>query len=136
GVSLSGANYLLPTDIPTPRATSRVEEGRLADQAIAETQVIERITGQGARVVIMVLDACRDNPLRGPDTRSVGNTRGLSPLQPAEGVFSIYSAGVGQVALDRLGPGDRNPNSVFTRVFIEKLKTLGLGLRGVATETR
>jgi tetratricopeptide (TPR) repeat protein len=136
GVSFSGANYLLPSDIPTPHATGRAEEARLADQAIAETQVIERIIGSGARVAIVVLDACRDNPLRGTDTRSLGNSRGLSLGQPAQGVFSIYSAGFGQGALDRLGPDDRNPNSVFTRVFIEKLKTPGLDLKAVATETR
>src|SRR5262249_15964920 len=136
GVALSGANYLLPSDIPTPRTGGRAEEARLADQAIAEAQVIERITGSGARVAIMVLDACRDNPLRGPDTRSLGGTRGLSQSPPPQGVFSIYSAGFGQEALDRLGPGDRSANSVFTRVFVEKLKTRGLDLRGVATETR
>lgn len=136
GVSFSGANYLLPSDIPTPHATGRAEEARLADQAIAETQVIEQIIGSGARVAIVVLDACRDNPLRGTDTRSLGNSRGLSLGQPAQGVFSIYSAGVGQGALDRLGPDDRNPNSVFTRVFIEKLRTPGLDLKAVATETR
>ena len=136
GVSFSGANYLLPSDIPTPHATGRAEEGRLADQAIAETQVIERITGSGARVAIVVLDACRDNPLRGTDTRAIGSSRGLSLGQPAQGVFSIYSAGFGQGALDRLGPDDHNPNSVFTRVFIQKLKTPGLDLKAVATETR
>lgn len=136
GVSFSGANYLLPSDIPTPHAAGRAEEARLADQAIAETQVIERIVGAGARVAIVVLDACRDNPLRGADTRAIGGSRGLSLGQPAQGVFSIYSAGVGQGALDRLGPDDHNPNSVFTRVFIEKLKTPGLDLKAVATETR
>jgi uncharacterized caspase-like protein len=136
GVSLSGANYLLPSDIPAPRATGRSEEGRLADQAIAETQVIERITGSGARVAIVVLDACRDNPLQASDRRSVGATRGFAPSQQSRGVFSIYSAGFGQAALDRLGPDDRHPNSVFTRVFTEKLKTPGADLKTVATETR
>jgi hypothetical protein len=136
GVSFSGANYLLPSDIPAPRATGRSEEARLADQALAETQVIERISGAGARVAIVVLDACRDNPLQGGDRRSVGATRGFAPGQPARGVFSIYSAGFGQAALDRLGPDDRHPNSVFTRIFIEKMKTPGLDLKAVATETR
>jgi uncharacterized caspase-like protein len=136
GVSFNGANYLLPTDIPTPHASGRAEEARLADQAIAESQVIERITGSGARVAIVVLDACRNNPLRGTDTRAIGGSRGLSLGQPAQGVFTIYSAGFGQEALDRLGPDDHNPNSVFTRVFIEKLKTPGLDLKAIATETR
>jgi hypothetical protein len=136
GVSFSGANYLLPSDIPAPRASGRAEEGRLAEQAIAEATVIERITAAGARVAIVVLDACRDNPLQGSGRRSVGATRGLAQSQPVRGVFSIYSAGFGQTALDRLGPDDRHPNSVFTRVFIEKLKMRGLDLRAVVTQTR
>jgi hypothetical protein len=136
GVSFSGANYFLPSDIPAPRASGRAEEGRLAEQAIAETMVIERITAAGARVAIVVLDACRDNPLQAADRRSVGATRGLAQSQPVRGVFSIYSAGFGQTALDRLSPDDRHPNSVFTRVFVEKLKTRGLDLRAVVTQTR
>ena len=70
------------------------------------------------------------------DRRSVGATRGLAPSPPVRGVFVIYSAGRDQAALDRLGPGDRHPNSVFTRVFIEKLKTPGLDLRSVTIQTR
>jgi Caspase domain len=115
---------------------ARAEEGRLAEQAIAETTLIEQITAAGARVAVVVLDACRDNPLQAADRRSVGGTRGLAQSQPARGVFAIYSAGFGQTALDRLGPDDRNPNSVFTRAFVEKLKTPGLDLRAVATQTR
>jgi uncharacterized caspase-like protein len=136
GVSFSGANYLLPSDIPAPRASGRAEEGRLAEQAISETTLIEQITAAGARVAVVVLDACRDNPLQASDRRSVGGTRGLAQSQPARGVFAIYSAGFGQTALDRLGPDDRNPNSIFTRAFIEKLKTPGLDLKAVATQTR
>lgn len=136
GVSFSGANYLLPTDVPAPRGSGRAEEGRLADLALAETQVIERITASAARVAIVVLDACRDNPLQAADRRSIGYTRGLAQTAPPRGVFSIYSAGFGQAALDRLGPDDRHPNSVFTRVFVDKLKTPGIDLKVVATETR
>jgi uncharacterized caspase-like protein/uncharacterized protein YecT (DUF1311 family) len=136
GVSFNGANYLLPSDIPAPRASGRAEEGRLADLAVAETQVMERITQSGARVTIIVLDACRNNPLQDSGRRSVGSSRGLVQSQPAKGVFSIYSAGFGQEALDRLDDDDHDPNSVFTRVFIKQLKTPGLDLRDVATRTR
>jgi hypothetical protein len=98
GVAFSGANYLLPSDIAKPRPTVEVrgEEARLAGQAVAEAQVIERITDSGARVAIAVLDACRDNPLRGSGARSLGGTRGLAQSPQAEGLFSIYSAGFGQ----------------------------------------
>jgi hypothetical protein len=52
----------------------------------------------------------------------------LAVKEPAEGVFSIYSAGLGQQALDRLGDGDTSRNSVFTRVFVEQLKKPGTNL--------
>ena len=136
GVSLNGANYILPTDIPAPRASGRGEEGRMADNAIAESRIVDRITGQGAKVVVLALDACRDNPFATAGGRSLGGERGLGRMPEAEGLMSIYSAGIGQVAWDQLESSDHNPNSVFTRVFVEVLKTPGLDLRGVAVETR
>ncbi len=51
-------------------------------------------------------------------------------------MLTIYSAGVGQRALDRLGETDRISNSVFTRVFMRNLTTPGLGLRDVAFATQ
>lgn len=136
GVAFTGANYLLPSDIPAPRTAGRGEEGRLAEHAVSEASVLERLVLSGARVSIVVLDACRDNPLQGSDRRAVGGARGLAAGASAQGVFTIYAAGFGQSALDRLGPEDPHPNSVFTRVFAETLKTPGLDLKGVATETR
>lgn len=136
GVAFDGANYLLPSDIPAVRTNARAEEARLAEQAIAETLLIDRVTMSGARVAILVLDACRNNPLRGANKRALGSSRGLVPAQPAKGVFTIYSAGTGQEALDRLGPDDKNPNSVFTRIFMDMLRKPGIDLKAVITETR
>ena len=131
GVSFSGANYLLPRDIPTPRANARDEESRLADLAVAETRVVERMRAAGARVAVVVLDACRDNPLAAPGSRSIGGERGLQPPPSTRGVLTIYSAGVGQKATD-LGEG----NSLFTGVLVKALTTPGLGLRDVAFKTQ
>ena len=33
----------------------------------------------------------------------------------------LYSAGVGQSALDRMSDNDPDPNSVFTRVFLKEI---------------
>ena len=136
GVSLNGANYLLPTDIPPPRASGRAEEDRLAELSVPESSISDRIKRSGARIAVVVLDACRDNPLAPPGGRSVGVSRGLAPPPENRGVLSIYSAGSGQQALDRLGEADTSANSVFTRVFVKKLKTPGLGLRAMAFETQ
>src|SRR5271155_404829 len=70
GVSFSGANYMLPRDIPEPRTYGPAEEKRLAAFAVSESEVVEGIRGSEARVTVMALDACRDNPLRPPGGRS------------------------------------------------------------------
>ena len=73
---------------------------------------------------------------RAPAGRSIGNTRGLADAKPARGIFTLYSAGIGQTALDRLGGSDTAHNSVFTRIFAEQLKRPDLHLGDLAVEVR
>src|SRR5882757_6180396 len=56
--------------------------------------------------------------------------------QLPEGVFSVFSAGPHQTALDRLSNNDENPNSVFTRTFAKELTQPGANLVQVAQRTR
>ena len=134
GVSLSGANYLLPADIPLPQ---QGEEIRVRNMALGESDLVADIQAAKPRVLIMVLDACRDNPFRQAGLiRSVGNQAGLSRSREAEGVFTIYSAGFGQAALDRLGDADRSPNSVFTRVLIPALARTDAHLADIVIDLR
>lgn len=118
GVAIGGTNFLLPSDVPnaTPEA-----EGRVRGASIAEADVIAEIQAKGVRVAFLVIDACRNNPFPRSGTRSIGNTRGLADAKPVRGVFTLYSAGIGQEALDRLEPNDKNRNSVFTRIFVQEL---------------
>jgi hypothetical protein len=51
-------------------------------------------------------------------------------------VFSVFSAGPRQTALDRLSNDDANPNSVFTRIFARELTQPGVNLVQVAQRTR
>ena len=131
GVSFSGANYLLPRDVPSPRSNGRDEENRLADHAIAETRIVERIRPADTGVAVIVLDACRDNPLVPPGGRSLGQSRGLEPPPQTRGVLTLYSAGAGEKATD-IGEGD----SLFTGVLVKELATPGLGLRELAFNTQ
>jgi uncharacterized protein len=106
-------------------------------RAVAEADLTADLERQGARVTIAVLDACRDNPFRKPGTRSLGLTRGLELREPAQGVFAIYSAGFNQRALDRLSdPTDRDPNPVFTRVFLNQLRRPGQHLLDLGENVR
>jgi hypothetical protein len=51
-------------------------------------------------------------------------------------VFSVFSAGPRQTALDRLSNNDDNPNSVFTRTFSKELLQPGENMVQVAQHTR
>ena len=118
GAAIEGANFLIPGDI---EAFLPGEEKSLTGRAIAELDVVEGLRAK-AGVAIIVIDACRNNPFpKKPGQRAMGAERGLAPSQPPTGVFSLYSAGWGQTALDLLSPQDVSKNSVFTRIFIEEL---------------
>lgn len=130
GVAISGENYLIPTDMLAPEVGA---ESLIEDEAISVDRVIRKFQGRGAAVSFVVLDACRDNPFASADgTRSIGQTRGLTRIEPPSGVFVLYSAGLGQTALDRLNDDDPDPNSVFTRSLLPILKTPGLTHVGIA----
>jgi hypothetical protein len=108
---------------------------RLKGAAIAEQYIATELIGTGARVAVVVLDACRDNPF-GSGTRGMGAERGLQPREPPSGVFTLYSASRGQAALDRLSNDDRDPNSVFTRVLVPALTRPGIDLAALAIGVR
>ena len=133
GVAIGGVNYLVMSDVPAVTADSEL---RVRGASIPEGDIVSEIQSKGARVALLVLDACRDNPFPRTGTRSIGNTRGLSDAKPARGVFTIYSAGIGQTALDRLGRNDPNPNSVFTRVFVQALADQSVSLGDMVVDMR
>jgi hypothetical protein len=134
GVAISGGNYLLPSDV---RIAGVGEESRVRNMAIGEADIVADIQERKAKVAVLVIDACRDNPFRQPGlTRSVGGDQGLTRGQEAEGVFAIYSAGFGQSALDSLGPDDKSPNSVFTRVLAPELGRTDAHLADIVIDVR
>ena len=123
GVAVGAENYLIPSDMPEPRSG---EEGLLRDEAHSVNSLIERVQRRGAKTTFFVLDACRDNPFAAKGVRSIGLSRGLTRVEAPSGVFVLFSAGIGQTALDRLSDTDADANSVFTRKLIPLLNTPGL----------
>jgi uncharacterized caspase-like protein len=120
GVAIGGVNYLVASDVPRVDADGEL---RVRGGSVAEGDVVAELQSKGVRVALLVLDACRDNPFPRSATRAIGYARGLADAKPARGIFTIYAAGIGQAALDGLGPDDPNRNSVFTRIFVERLTT-------------
>ncbi len=134
GFEIAGQNFLLPTDVP---AATEGQEELVRDASILADRIIERLQNKKARTSILVFDACRNNPFERAGTRAVAGGGGLAPMtQLPEGVFSVFSAGPRQTALDRLSNSDDNPNSVFTRTFSKELLRPGENLVQVAQHTR
>ena len=133
GFAVDGTNYLLPVDVPE---AGPGEEGLVRDASFAASSLSDRLQEKGAATVILILDACRDNPFALPGKRSMGLTRGLSRMDPAEGMFVLFSAGQGQSALDRLSDTDENPNSVFTRTLLQEMEQPGLSMVQIAKRTQ
>ncbi|GAB6051198.1 hypothetical protein JCM17960_00180 [Magnetospira thiophila] len=126
GIQANGRNYLIPSD-------ARVETESDLDYGggIPVRNILETMKRAGTALNIIILDACRDNPL---PTRS--GSRGLTvetaPLgMGAKGTAILYSAAPGQVALD--GPG--GGHGVFTGELLKVLDEPGLTVEQVFKRT-
>jgi uncharacterized caspase-like protein len=133
GFEVSGANYVLPTDVPMVRGN---QADLLRDSSFPVERVIDGIRERGAQVAILVLDACRDNPFAPPGARSTARIGGLARVDAPEGVFVLMAAGAKQEALDRLSVDDIAKNSVFTRIFLGELAKPGQTLVQVEKATQ
>jgi uncharacterized caspase-like protein len=134
GFEIAGQNFLLPTDVP---AAGEGQEELVRDASVLADRIVERLQNKNVRTAILVFDACRNNPFERSGTRALAGGGGLAPMtQLPEGVFSVFSAGPRQTALDRLSNNDDNPNSVFTRTFSKELLQPGENLVQVAQHTR
>ena len=133
GFAVDGTYYLLPVDLP---AAGPGEEVLVRDASFAANGLSDRLQEKGAATAILILDACRGNPFPQPGKRSIGLTRGLTRMDPAEGMFVLFSAGQGQSALDRLSDADANPNFVFTRTLLKEMEQPGLSMVQIAKRTQ
>ena len=131
-VEIDGKNYLTPID------TIGMNQNQLADDSIdLKSSVLDPFTRKKAKLTLALIDACRNNPfLRTATSRSVMGSKGLAPTTPATGQLIVYSAGSGQLALDRLGESDTVRNGLFTRVFLQEMKKVELPIDRVIKNVR
>ena len=128
GVQMKNGSFLLPTDIEA-NSESEVEK-----TSYALNDIMEHLGQAKAAFSLVLLDACRDNPLKNKGRNVGGASRGLNPPDPPKGQMVVYSASRGQQALDRLSDADNHPNSVFTREFISRMRQPGLKLEELVRE--
>ncbi|MFM8888250.1 MAG: caspase domain-containing protein, partial [Chthoniobacterales bacterium] len=95
GVQVDGKNYLIPADANIP------DEKRVATRAIDVDEVMSALDASGAAANVVVLDACRDNPLPATSTRSAARGLSFVARKPKNSII-IYAAEADNRALDGL----------------------------------
>jgi hypothetical protein len=131
GIAISGTNYLLPID-----ADIKSEMDVKLGAAINIDLTLDQ-TMSDAKVKLVFLDACRDNPFAAKiksnsATRSVSVRTGLAEMKSGEGTLIAFATGPGQTALD----GQEGTNSPFTRALIAHITTPGVEIQQAMTEVR
>lgn len=92
GVQVGDQNYLIPVDADIP------DESRVRTRAVSFQEVVSALEVSRSSANIMILDACRDNPLP-QSTRSGVRGLSVSTRQPPNSVV-VYSAEAGTTAVD------------------------------------
>ncbi len=113
GASANGNNYLIPIGAQSPKNDKWFDENFID----LDTKIASVLSQSQAAYKIVVMDACRDNPVartRSSGTRAFART---DQSQNAKGLAFLYSASKGQQAQD--GSGQRN--SPFTTALVKHL---------------
>lgn len=131
GIAIGGTNYLLPID-----ADIKSEMDVKLGAAINIDLTLDQ-TMSDAKVKLVFLDACRDNPFAAKiksnsATRSVSVQTGLAEMKSGEGTLIAFATGPGQTALD----GQEGTNSPFTRALMANIATPGVEIQQAMTKVR
>jgi hypothetical protein len=126
GVQIGGENYVVPV------GEDIASEANLKAHSVTATEVVDGMTAARSGLNIVILDACRDNPLK-------TGTRGLSRMDTSANLFVSFSTSPGELALDGSGR-----NSPYTKHLAQAIgapnlsleETFKRTLKGVYQETR
>ncbi|MBP2234793.1 putative caspase-like protein/TPR repeat protein [Sinorhizobium kostiense] len=109
-----GRNLLLPVDVRTGSAKEVI------DDAIALNSLIDIVKDDPVGVKLVILDACRNNPL----TAKKGLEEGLANIEAGAGqVLIAFATGAGEVAYDGTGV-----NSPYSSALANALQQPGLDI--------
>jgi len=129
GVAVGGQNYLVPVDA---RLSS---EGDADFEGLPLTLVLKQMERE-AKTSIVLLDACRDNPLarnlaRTMGTRSSQVSQGLAEVRTGVGTLIGFSTQPGNVATDGTGR-----NSPYAGALLRHIEVPGTDVSGVLIAVR
>ena len=114
GLQMQGANFLVPVDANPSKPSD-------ADiQLVDANLVLHQMEDSGAKLKVVILDACRNNPFGGRGLRDAGG--GLAQMRAPEGTLISYATQPGNVAQD----GPTGADSPYTVALARAMATPGL----------
>ncbi len=139
GMQIDGRNYLVPVDFdPSGKST-------LGAGLVGMDKVLNNLTG-GQSISIVILDACRDNPLASKLSAEIKSGRymtlsgdrgiqiigkGLAEIKGGVGTLIAYATQPGNVAAD--GDGNHSP---FADGLLQYIESPGVEIRDILTQVR
>lgn len=122
GMQINSRNFLIPIGTDIRR------EYEVEDQSVDAGSVLSMMQSARARVNIVILDACRNNPF----ARSFRNSIvGLAPMQAPAGTLLAYATAPGEVASDGVGA-----NGLYTQYLLRNMSVPGLKIEDVFKNVR
>jgi uncharacterized caspase-like protein len=121
GMQVRGKNYLIPID-------AEIEtEGSVSSEAVDVDQVLNQLGP--ARLSMVILDACRNNPFERKFRSAAGG--GLAQIDAPTGTMLAYATAPGKVASDGNGS-----NGLYTEALLKALDMPGLKVEDVFKQVR
>ncbi len=112
GIQLKDQNFLLPVDVGFE------SEADVSFKSVSAEYVLSRMAEAGNRINIVILDACRNNPLQ-QSRKSISKGLGVMNVGRAEkGTFIAYATSPGSTAADGTGR-----NGLYTKHLLRSLET-------------
>jgi hypothetical protein len=116
GIQSKGYNYLIPVD------ANLKSEAQVEYDCVEADRVLAFMEESGAKVKIMILDACRNNPFERSWTRAASG-RGLATMNAPSGTLIGYATSPGSTASDGSGK-----NGLYTSALLESIIIPGISI--------
>ncbi len=120
GMQVRGRNYLIPID-----AEIR-SESSVSSEAVDVDQLLDKLSA--ARLSIVILDACRNNPF---ERQFRGGGQGLAQINAPTGTLIAYATAPGKVAADGEGR-----NGLYTAELLSAMDIPGIKIEDVFKRVR
>jgi len=133
GAQIRGHNYLIPVDAPLD------DSDALSARSLDAHEVLTRLTRHSRGFNLLILDACRNNPLNqyqlsadGRRLKLRGAAKGLAAMPSMPGTLVAFSTAPGSVADD----GPRQDHSLYTRHLLRQIGTPGVTIEQMFKRVR